>query len=96
MEEKAAFALEASAAQHMQEADFEAAESMWSSAILLRESLHAEETLRSLKCVSGGTGDAGGAPERDALIAAGAPKGCGWQSGGHSGAGSEGDLGGEP
>lgn len=44
VEEKAAAALEAAAAQQMQEADFEAAATMWSSAILVRESLHAEDT----------------------------------------------------
>lgn len=41
VETKAAHALEAAAMQHMQEADFEAAATMWSMAIRMRESLSA-------------------------------------------------------
>lgn len=45
VEEKAAHALEAGAAKHMQEADFEAAASMWALAIRMRESLNAPQEL---------------------------------------------------
>ncbi|CAK9035646.1 Potassium voltage-gated channel protein eag [Durusdinium trenchii] len=47
VEEKAAQALETSAAEHMQDADFEAAASMWSLAIRMREALNTQEEVLS-------------------------------------------------